>query len=120
MHFTKDDIMYAVELLVMLLLGLIVVLMVVRPMVKRILAPDPPPQPQLSAALAAGGDGGVHVAGADPEDLQGVVSPTARKIDMAKVQGQLHMQSVKKVGELADRNPHETVSIIRTWLHETV
>jgi flagellar M-ring protein FliF len=39
---------------------------------------------------------------------------------MAKVQGQLHMQSVKKVGELADRNPHETVSIIRTWLHETV
>ena len=41
-----------------------------------------------------------------------------KKIEMAKVQGQLHMQSVKKVGELADRNPHETVSIIRTWLHE--
>ena len=39
-------------------------------------------------------------------------------IDIAKVQGQVHAESVKKVGELADRNPHETVAIIRQWLHE--
>jgi flagellar M-ring protein FliF len=25
---------------------------------------------------------------------------------------------VQKVGELADRNPHETVSILRQWMHE--
>jgi flagellar M-ring protein FliF len=25
---------------------------------------------------------------------------------------------VQKVGEIADRNPHETVAIIRQWLHE--
>ena len=36
----------------------------------------------------------------------------------AKVQGQVHAQSVQKVGELADKNPHEAVSIIRNWLHE--
>jgi flagellar M-ring protein FliF len=35
------------------------------------------------------------------------------------VQGQVHAESVKKVGELADRNPNETVAIIRTWLHES-
>ncbi|MEA2935292.1 MAG: hypothetical protein QOD74_1938, partial [Variibacter sp.] len=29
-------------------------------------------------------------------------------------------QSVQKVGELAERNPHETVAIIRHWLHESV
>ena len=39
-------------------------------------------------------------------------------IDIAKVQGQVHAQSVQKVGELADKNPHEAVSIIRNWLHE--
>ena len=39
-------------------------------------------------------------------------------IDIAQVQGQVHAQSVQKVGELADKNPHETVSIIRNWLHE--
>ena len=39
-------------------------------------------------------------------------------IDIAQVQGQVHAQSVQKVGELADKNPNETVSIIRGWLHE--
>jgi flagellar M-ring protein FliF len=39
-------------------------------------------------------------------------------IDIAQVQGQVHAQSVQKVGELADGNPNETVSIIRSWLHE--
>ena len=39
-------------------------------------------------------------------------------IDVAQVQGQVHAQSVHRVGELADRNPNETVSIIRQWLAE--
>jgi flagellar M-ring protein FliF len=39
-------------------------------------------------------------------------------IDMAQVKGQVHAQTVQKVGELADRNPNETVSIIRAWLHD--
>jgi flagellar M-ring protein FliF len=25
---------------------------------------------------------------------------------------------VQKVGELAEKNPHEAVAIIRSWLHE--
>ena len=40
-------------------------------------------------------------------------------IDIAQIQGQVHAQSVQKVGEIADRNPRETVSIIRQWLHES-
>jgi flagellar M-ring protein FliF len=39
-------------------------------------------------------------------------------IDIAQVQGQVHAQSVQRVGELADKHPNETVSIIRSWLHE--
>ena len=39
-------------------------------------------------------------------------------IDVAQVQGQVHAESVKKVGELADKNPTEAISIIRSWLHE--
>ncbi len=40
-------------------------------------------------------------------------------IDIAQVQGQVHAQSVQKVGELADSNPNETVAIIRQWLHDS-
>jgi flagellar M-ring protein FliF len=39
-------------------------------------------------------------------------------IEIAQVQGQVHAQSVQKVGELAERNPNETASIIRQWLQE--
>ena len=39
-------------------------------------------------------------------------------IDMAQVQGQVHAQSMQKVGELAERNPHETVAIVRQWLQD--
>jgi flagellar M-ring protein FliF len=40
-------------------------------------------------------------------------------IDIAQVQGQVHAQSVQKVGDLADKNPNEAVTIIRQWLHES-
>ena len=39
-------------------------------------------------------------------------------IDMAQVQGQVHAQSMEKVGELAERSPHETVAIVRQWLQD--
>ncbi len=39
-------------------------------------------------------------------------------IEIAQVQGQVHAQSVQKVGELAERNPNETAAIVRHWLHE--
>ena len=115
LQLTKDDIMRAIELAVMALLGLVVVLFVVRPLVRRILTPESP-QP-AAAALAGIGVAGAVAASADvPITLP--PSQTAKMIDMAQVQGQVHAQSMQKVGELAERNPHETVSIIRQWLQD--
>jgi flagellar M-ring protein FliF len=118
--FTKDDIMRALELAVMAVLGLVVLLLVVRPLVRRIVTPDPPKAVDVARAAALAGDvPAALAAGASPEEIKAVPSATAKMIDIAQVQGQVHAQSVQKVGELADRNPHETVSIIRSWLHET-
>jgi len=117
---TKDDIMYGIELMVMVLLGLIVLLFVVRPMVRRIVTPEE--MQQLGAAIASAG-GGISdmltAAGEGSEPRSVPPSQTAQMIDIAQVQGQVHAQSVQKVGELAQRNPQETVSIIRQWLHES-
>jgi flagellar M-ring protein FliF len=106
LQFTKDDIMYVIELGVMAFLGLVVLFMVVRPLVKRVLSPESlvaalaPPTPATGTAVAVPGP------------------PMPNLIDVAQVQGQVHAQSVHRVGELADRNPSETVSIIRQWLSE--
>ena len=47
-----------------------------------------------------------------------IPNATAQMIDVAQVQGQVHAQSVHRVGELAERNPNETASILRQWLAE--
>src|SRR4051812_20034700 len=53
LQFTKDDIMRAIELAVMALLGLVAVLVVVGPLVRRIPTPERPPAPAGAAGGAA-------------------------------------------------------------------
>jgi flagellar M-ring protein FliF len=122
LQFTKDDIMRGVELVVMTLLGLIVVLFVVRPLVRRIITSDNPAAAVAAGgmpALAAGGGGTtITIAEGPAEEIKINPSQAAKMIDIAQVQGQVHAQSIQKVGELASRNPNETVSIIRQWLQD--
>jgi flagellar M-ring protein FliF len=118
LQFTKDDVMYVIELGVMMLLGLVVMFMVIRPLVKRILASE-----EIAAALngepsPAAADGSAQGAGGPGQALLPGTSSTAQLIDVAQVQGQVHAQSVHRVGELAERNPNETASIVRQWLSE--
>ena len=113
LQFTKDDVMYVIELGVMMVLGLVVLFMVVRPLVKRILASEEiaalvAPTPALPEPVAAPATGQALVPSAVASQL----------LDVAQVQGQVHAQSVHRVGELADRNPNETVAIVRQWLSE--
>jgi flagellar M-ring protein FliF len=150
-QFTKDDIVYGAELGVMMLLGLIVLLTVVRPLVRRIITPDGAELARRAAAVggaavagaigvaapgvainadgtpvtieasATGGitsGGGPNVSIVDGAEQVNISNRTSNMIDIAKVQGQVHAQSVQKVGELAQNNPHEAVAIIRSWLHE--
>jgi len=124
LHFTKDDIMRAIEMVVMGVLGLVVLLLVVRPLVRRIIAPD---DRRVAAAparsAAADGPPALIAAATAAERIDPAKaaepSETSKMIDIAQIQGQVHAQSVQKVGELADKNPRETVSIIRQWLNDS-
>ena len=112
--------MRAIEMAVMGLLGLVVLLMVVRPLVRRILTPEERPLAlPAGTAPAAKPEAASAPAVKIPEIVRGEPSQTAKMIDIAQVQGQVHAQSVQKVGELADKNPTEAVTIIRQWLNES-
>ena len=67
-------------------------------------------------ALTTAGGPNVSIVGSD--EAVAISNRTSAMIDVAKVQGQVHAVSVQKVGELAEKNPHEAVAIIRSWLHE--
>jgi len=120
LQLTKEDIMRGVELGVMLILSLVVLLLVVRPLVRRIITPDKPAPPSEEQVLLAQAAGVPVEHITDDKPIQPKPSATSKMIDIAQVQGQVHAQSVQKVGDLADRNPNETVAIVRQWLHEPV
>jgi flagellar M-ring protein FliF len=117
--------MRGIELGVMALLGLLAMLLIVRPMLRRILASAAPAAPTAIAnpygyAVATAADTPAIAAALEPQQPLPPPPPsrTSTMIDIAQVQGQVHAKSVQKVGELADRNPNETAAIIRNWLHE--
>lgn len=108
-QFTKDDIMYFIQLGVMMVLSLVVLFMVIRPLIKRILAADPKPPAEEPVPV---------LPEPPPAPPQIANNAAGHMIDVAQVQGQVHAQAVHRVGELAERNPTETASIIRQWLAE--
>ncbi len=151
LQFTKEDIMRGAELGVMLILGLVVLFMVVRPLVRRAITPESAAAAGAKAVAGAvggaaagagvagapgvpgspgmqmnAGPGGSINAGAGPsvelvggDEAVAISNRTSAMIDIARVQGQVHAQSVQKVGELATANPQEAVAIVRDWLHES-
>jgi len=113
LQFTKDDLMYFIELGVMMLLSLVVLFMVIRPLVRRILASEVIPMLSQDHAAPALTDGSAEAAAG-----QSLVPSALNPVDVAQVQGQVHAQTVHRVGELAERNPTETANIVRQWLSE--
>jgi len=129
--FTKEDIRYAIELLVLLIVSLLVMLFVVRPLLRRIVAPEEVAAVALPAGIAGGNGGGAPSSRDEeageasdskavkaPPLVPGMESATMKMIEMAQIKGEVHQASLAKVGELVEKNPHETVSIIRQWLND--
>lgn len=106
---SREDVLRFAELGVVALLTLIVLLTVVRPMVRQIVAPEAKAKGAMELAASAPG----------APALPGAADPVGAKLlEMAKAQSQEHAASLAQVGELARSNAVETVTVLRQWLHE--
>jgi flagellar M-ring protein FliF len=70
-----------------------------------------------SPGSASSGSGVLTGSGGGPALLTGPGDDSAG-IDIARIEGQVRMSSVKKVADFVQKHPDESVSIIRSWLHE--
>jgi flagellar M-ring protein FliF len=122
--FTKDDLLRAIELGVISLLTLIVLVTVVRPLLKQVLAPSNDRRPGgPDSGEGGGGRDGMQPlpGGSSPQLLTGPAtnaSPSERMIALAQISGQIKAQSVEKVGTMVQENPSDSVAVIRSWLYE--
>ena len=84
LQFTKEDILRGIELAVMGLLGLVVLLMVVRPLVRRVLSAEQPAIARPDAALLAAAVAGAAAAGSPlTPDMQAASPRSIPKISRA-------------------------------------
>ena len=99
----------------MIALTVIVLLTVVRPMVRQMLGAEKGRKRGAAAALteaASAAEVGFELPNMARD------SATAKMIEMAKAHGQIHAESLERIGEMVKGNPQETVSVLRNWIHE--
>ncbi len=90
--------------------------------------PSPDMKAILEQAVADGqevirGPDGEPIALANPTPEQqaalALEDETSAMIDIAQIEGQVRESSIRKIGELVQNHPEESLSILRGWLHET-
>jgi flagellar M-ring protein FliF len=129
--FTRDDLMNLAEMAVTVLIALALVFFVLRPLLKRVLAPENKTL-ALPASAELGHAPGTAVAPGsfqpgDPalppglngeldEDEQPRKPRTPAWMNNAKALGEQQAATLKTVGQLVDENPRQAALIVRDWL----
>ncbi len=133
--FSPGDLRRLVEVVVLAVVGILIILLVVRPLIAKIfevtpqviaqagttaegapaaIPPGAPGTPAITgpaaAAPAAPGAPGAP-AEVGEEDLESM-------IDIGRVEGRVRASSLRKVGEIIEKHPEEAVAIIRNWMYQ--
>lgn len=136
--FDKNRLLQTAEILVVAFMILLILLLVVQPMVGKFLNPgkdgsDPNTEGDIETALLSGGNVTAAIAG--PDGTMGTIGPdgefqplmledgealddAGEMINMDSVQGKVKASSVKKIENIIENYPSETVSVIRSWMTE--
>jgi flagellar M-ring protein FliF len=129
---SKAELLRAGEPVALAIVGLLVMLLVVRPLIGRILESTssgsrnaltgPEAQrlltgpPGSAVSTVAGVQSGVPaMAMAVPN---GSPDSVDQMIDISQVEGRVRASSIKKIGEIVEKHPEEAVAIVRSWMYQ--
>lgn len=116
--FERADLLNAAEVLTVAIMIILVVLLVLQPMVGRLLTPEAKEmeddleaellgaRPSSPALAGPAGDGDYNLEGVSDDEL----------VSISGVEGKVKASTIKKVEEIVDNYPAETVSVIRSWM----
>ncbi len=127
-HFEKPDVMRLLQLALFGLIGIVALLTVLRPMVTRLTA--------IGGTVGTGGllGGPPLIGGALPVATAGALAgPAAARLDapgqeaaalladesmvsLTQVEGQMRASSIRRIADLVERHPEETMTIVRGWI----
>jgi flagellar M-ring protein FliF len=118
---SKADYFRIAEIFVLAAVGILVILLVIRPLISRtlealpsalaaatdqnLLADQSPDSPALTGPSDTGYD---DDDGLDEEEM----------VDVARIDGKVRASALKKIEEIVERHPEETIGILRQWMSE--
>ncbi len=132
--FEKDELLSTAEMIMLVVMGILVVMLVLRPLVSSIvlsqkaaidaakeeaalLAAETAPVALTGPSNFEKKDQGAAGAGADGDDVFADGEDSGETmIDMQTVEGKVKASSVKKVGDIVASHPNETVAVLRNWM----
>jgi flagellar M-ring protein FliF len=119
LQFDKADLLRLAQTALFGVIGVLALLLVLRPMVLRITSVTPAgfggaavlasvgaPAAALPAPMAQ-----AIAAGAPPALLE-----DESMVNIAQIEGQMRASSLRRIGELVEKHPEETLSIVRGWM----
>ena len=119
--FEKSELLDVAEIVTIAIVIILVVLLVLQPMVNRLLAASPPEVDEsLEADLLTARTPSPALTGPSDHEFGSsdgsYVSAEDSMINIAGVEGKVKASSLKKVEEIIENYPNETVSVIRSWM----
>lgn len=132
----RADLMRLAQTALLGIVAMAALLLVLRPMVLRLTAPVPrvPALPGMPGGGVAPGGGALPPGGAETGALLGAANPVTGELPflsgvagaledesmvrLANIEGQLRASSIRRLGELIDKHPEESLSIVRSWMQQ--
>ena len=128
LHLEKADLLHLAQTALFGVIGVVALLLVLRPMVLRLTTLGGTALSGGGGALLAGGGmaalggpaGGALSAssqqGAPADTLPAGLLEDESMVNIAQIEGQMRASSLRKITELVDKHPDETLSIVRGWM----
>ena len=120
---TKSDLFRIAEIFVLAVVGILVILLVVRPLVARTLdaLPSALEAAKEQALLADQSEDSPAIEGPAGTGISGSFDDEEEKdqlINLDQVDGRVKASTLKKISEIVERHPEETVGILRQWMYQ--
>ena len=111
--FSKPELLHLAETGLFGLIGVLVLVTVLRPMVLRIAALPATGGAELTSLPRQGSAEAGVLAAPDPSVP---LLEDDRMVNIAQIEGQLRASSMRKLVQLVERHPDETLAIVRNWM----
>lgn len=115
----KSELLQSVETFMVIIMGLLVLLLVIKPMLSHMLTSmhsDEDDTDPIEALLEA--QKKPALAAPVPDEMTEARKGEESLIDMQTVEGKVKESTIKKVGDIVTSHPNETVSVIRNWMSQ--